>query len=48
MWLQDPVSAEERQLGKRVNFSIVYGAGTRQVAADLGMTQKQAQQFLDK
>lgn len=45
---QDALTAEERQLGKRVNFSIVYGAGTRQLASDLGMTQRQAQDFLDK
>jgi DNA polymerase I-like protein with 3'-5' exonuclease and polymerase domains len=46
--MQDPLTAEERQLGKRVNFSIVYGAGARQLAAGLGMTQKQAQAFMDK
>lgn len=46
--LQDALTSEERQLGKRVNFSIVYGAGTRQLAADLGMAPKEAQTFLDK
>lgn len=45
---QDPLSAEERQLGKRVNFSIVYGAGARQLATGLGMTQKQAHAFMDR
>lgn len=34
--------------GKRVNFSIVYGAGKRQVAAELGLGQKEAGAILDK
>jgi DNA polymerase I-like protein with 3'-5' exonuclease and polymerase domains len=31
-----------------VNFSIVYGAGKRQVAAELGLGQKEAGAILDK
>lgn len=46
--MQDPLTAEERQLGKRVNFSIVYGAGARQLATGLGMKQKEAQAFMDR
>lgn len=46
--MQEPITAEERQLGKKVNFSIVYGAGARQLAAELGITQKEAKQFMDR
>jgi len=46
--LQDTVTAEERQLGKRLNFSLVYGAGARMLAAELGTTSKEAQLFQDK
>lgn len=46
--LQEPLTAEERQLGKKVNFSIVYGAGARQLAAELGISQQQAKQFMDR
>jgi DNA polymerase-1 len=45
---QEPLTAEERQLGKKVNFSIVYGAGARQLAAELGISQQQAKQFMDR
>lgn len=31
-----------------MNFSIVYGAGKRQVAAELGLGQKEAGAILDK
>jgi DNA polymerase I-like protein with 3'-5' exonuclease and polymerase domains len=36
------------QPGKRINFSIVYGAGKRQVAAELGLSQKEAGAIMDK
>lgn len=52
---QEPVSPEERQLGKRVNFSIAYGAGARKLAADVaifagdvGFTDKDGKMMLDK
>lgn len=51
---QDTITPEERQLGKRVNFSIAYGAGARKVAAevttsagDIGFTEKDGAKRLD-
>lgn len=46
--LQDPLTAEERQLGKRINFSVMYGAGARQLAGELGTSPKEAQRFMDR
>jgi hypothetical protein len=46
--LQDPVDKEERQMGKRVNFSIVYGAGSSKIGKDAGLTSKEAQAFLKR
>ncbi|WIA08725.1 hypothetical protein OEZ85_008149 [Tetradesmus obliquus] len=44
----EPVDKEERQMGKRVNFSIVYGAGSSKIGKDAGLTPKQAQEFLKR
>jgi DNA polymerase I-like protein with 3'-5' exonuclease and polymerase domains len=46
--VQEPVDREERQMGKRVNFSIVYGAGSSKIGKDAGLTSKQAQDFLKR
>jgi hypothetical protein len=46
--LQEPVDREERQMGKRVNFSIVYGAGSSKIGKDAGLTSKEAQDFLKR
>lgn len=35
-------------MGKRVNFSIVYGAGSSKIGKDAGLTPKQAQEFLKR
>ncbi|KAF6260996.1 hypothetical protein COO60DRAFT_1459402 [Scenedesmus sp. NREL 46B-D3] len=44
----EPVDKEERQMGKRVNFSIVYGAGSSKIGKDAGVTSKEAQDFLKR
>lgn len=46
--VQEPLTSEERQAGKKINFAVLYGAGARQLAKDLGKSQKEAKQFLDK
>jgi DNA polymerase I-like protein with 3'-5' exonuclease and polymerase domains len=46
--LQEPVDKEERQMGKRVNFSVVYGAGSSKIGKDAGLTAKEAQEFLQR
>lgn len=38
----------ERQMGKRINFCVLYGAGKDKVAQDAGVSPKEAKQFLDK
>lgn len=46
--VQVQLTAEDRQLGKRVNFSVLYGGGVRQLATEIGVSQKEAQRFLDR
>jgi hypothetical protein len=46
--LQVPVDKQERQMGKRVNFSVVYGAGSSKIGKDAGLSPKEAQEFLKR
>ena len=39
------ISKEERQIGKKVNLSIVYGIGNKKLAEDIGCTEKTARKF---
>jgi DNA polymerase-1 len=41
------ISKEEREIGKRINFSIVYGTRAFGLAKDLGIQTSQAQKYLD-
>eukprot|EP00775_Hariotina_reticulata_P003591 gene3591-3856_t len=45
---EDAVTPAERQLGKKINFGVVYGLGARKLAEELDMTQAQAKMFLDR
>ena len=44
----DGVSAEERRLGKTINFGVIYGMGAQRFARETGVSQAQAKDFLTK
>ncbi len=44
----DKVTSEQRQIGKRINFSILYGLTPFGLSKDLGIPFKQAQQYIEK
>lgn len=43
-----PVSADERRLGKTINFGVIYGMGAQRFARETGVSQAQAKEFLSK
>ncbi len=43
-----PVSADERRLGKTINFGVIYGMGAQRFARETGVSQAQAKEFLGK
>jgi DNA polymerase-1 len=45
---QDEVSADERRLGKTINFGVIYGMGAQRFARETGVSQAQAKEFLTK
>ena len=45
---QDEVSADERRLGKTINFGVIYGMGAQRFARETGVSQAQAKEFLSK
>jgi DNA polymerase-1 len=44
----ESVSADERRLGKTINFGVVYGMGAQRFARETGVGQAQAKEFLSK
>lgn len=44
----DRVTSEQRQIGKRINFSILYGLTPFGLSKDLGIPFKQAQHYIEK
>ena len=44
----DPVSADERRLGKTINFGVIYGMGAQRFAREAGVGQAQAKEFLSR
>jgi DNA polymerase-1 len=45
---KDEVSADERRLGKTINFGVIYGMGAQRFARETGVSQAQAKEFLSK
>ncbi len=45
---KNEVSADERRLGKTINFGVVYGMGAQRFARETGVSQAQAKEFLSK
>jgi DNA polymerase-1 len=45
---KDEVSADERRLGKTINFGVIYGMGAQRFARETGVSQAQAKAFLSK
>ena len=45
---KDEVSADERRLGKTINFGVIYGMGAQRFARETGVSQAQAKEFLTK
>jgi DNA polymerase-1 len=45
---KDTVSADERRLGKTINFGVVYGMGAQRFARETGVSQAEAKDFLSK
>jgi DNA polymerase-1 len=45
---RDEVSAEERRLGKTINFGVIYGMGPQRFARETGVGQAQAKDFLSR
>ena len=43
---KDEVTAEERRLGKTINFGVIYGMGAQRFARETGVGQAQAKEFL--
>jgi DNA polymerase-1 len=44
---EQQVTAEQRQVGKKINFSILYGQGAYSLSKELHIPFKQAQQYID-
>ncbi|MEI8251796.1 MAG: DNA polymerase I, partial [Synechococcus sp. ELA057] len=42
------VSADERRLGKTINFGVIYGMGAQRFARETGVSQAQAKEFLTR
>ena len=45
---KDEVSADERRLGKTINFGVIYGMGAQRFARETGVSQTDAKEFLSK
>jgi DNA polymerase I len=45
---QDQISAEERRLGKIINFGVIYGMGAQRFAREAGVSQGQAKTFITR
>jgi len=45
---KDEVNAEERRLGKTINFGVIYGMGAQRFARETGVGQAQAKDFLSR
>ena len=45
---KDEVSADERRLGKTINFGVIYGMGAQRFARETGVSQAEAKDFLAK
>ena len=45
---KDDVSADERRLGKTINFGVIYGMGAQRFARETGVSQAEAKEFLSK
>ncbi len=45
---KDEVSADERRLGKTINFGVIYGMGAQRLARETSLSQAQAKEFLSK
>ncbi|RNC88947.1 MAG: DNA polymerase I [Synechococcus sp. YX04-3] len=45
---KDDVSADERRLGKTINFGVIYGMGAQRFARETGVSQSEAKDFLSK
>jgi DNA polymerase I len=45
---KDEVTAEERRLGKTINFGVIYGMGAQRFARETGVGQAQAKEFLSR
>ncbi|NDG22739.1 MAG: DNA polymerase I [Synechococcaceae bacterium WBB_10_009] len=45
---KNEVSADERRLGKTINFGVVYGMGAQRFARETGVSQAEAKDFLTK
>ena len=45
---KDAVSADERRLGKTINFGVIYGMGAQRFARETGVSQAEAKEFLMK
>ena len=45
---KNEVSADERRLGKTINFGVIYGMGAQRFARETGVSQAQAKEFLSK
>jgi DNA polymerase-1 len=45
---KEEVTREQREIAKRVNFATIYGVSAFRLSKELGIPQKEAQQYLDK
>ena len=45
---KDTVTAEERRLGKTINFGVIYGMGAQRFARETGVSQARAKEFLQR
>ena len=45
---KEEVSADERRLGKTINFGVIYGMGAQRFARETGVSQADAKEFLAK
>ncbi|MEM8637843.1 MAG: DNA polymerase I [Cyanobacteria bacterium P01_G01_bin.54] len=45
---KDEVTADERRLGKTINFGVIYGMGAHRFAREAGVSQKEGKAFIER
>ncbi|MGC9524664.1 MAG: DNA polymerase I [Limnospira sp.] len=45
---RDEITSQERRLGKTINFGVIYGMGAQRFAREVGVSQSEGKQFIER